>query len=212
MLGGALAPSRAAPCSTAPISPACDPGGRAAAGLPQDPQAPELITVRDPVARGRYPHQSLLRLWSEADAQAVDAALADTELTELAQRPVQTLSGGQRQRVWLALVLAQDTGILLLDEPTTFLDIRHQLDLLDLCARLRGGRRTLVVVLHDLNLAFRYASRVVMMREGRIAAQGAADEVVNEGALRQVFDLDCRVMPDPETGSPMIVPRRGRSL
>ena len=94
---------------------------------------------------------------------------------------MQTLSGGQRQRVWLALVLAQDTGILLLDEPTTFLDIRHQLDLLDLCARLHAAGRTLVVVLHDLNLAFRYASRVVMMREGRIAAQGAADEVVNEG-------------------------------
>ena len=168
--------------------------------------------MRDLVARGRYPHQSLLRLWSEADAQAVDAALADTELTELAQRPVQTLSGGQRQRVWLALVLAQDTGILLLDEPTTFLDIRHQLDLLDLCARLHAAGRTLVVVLHDLNLAFRYASRVIMMRDGRIAAQGAADEVVTEAALRQVFDLDCRVMPDPETGSPMIVPRRGRSL
>ena len=101
---------------------------------------------------------------------------------------MQTLSGGQRQRVWLALVLAQDTGILLLDEPTTFLDIRHQLDLLDLCARLHAAGRTLVVVLHDLNLAFRYASRVIMMRDGRIAAQGAADEVVTEAALRQVFD------------------------
>ena len=215
VLGGALArlpgprparrrrPRRPAPCKAV---------ARRLAYLPQDPQAPELITVRDLVARGRYPHQSLLRLWSEADAQAVDAALADTELTELAQRPVQTLSGGQRQRVWLALVLAQDTGILLLDEPTTFLDIRHQLDLLDLCARLHAAGRTLVVVLHDLNLAFRYASRVIMMRDGRIAAQGAADEVVTEAALRQVFDLDCRVMPDPETGSPMIVPRRGRSL
>ena len=107
---------------------------------------------------------------------------------------MQTLSGGQRQRVWLALVLAQDTGILLLDEPTTFLDIRHQLDLLDLCARLHAAGRTLVVVLHDLNLAFRYASRVIMMRDGRIAAQGAADEVVTEAALRQVFDL--YPMPD----------------
>ena len=191
MLGGALAPSQGRAlldgADLAGLRPKAV--ARRLAYLPQDPQAPELITVRDLVARGRYPHQSLLRLWSEADAQAVDAALADTELTELAQRPVQTLPGGQRQRVWLALVLAQDTGILLLDEPTTFLDIRHQLDLLDLCARLHAAGRTLVVVLHDLNLAFRYASRVIMMRDGRIAAQGAADEVVTEAALRQVFDL-----------------------
>ena len=191
VLGGALAPSQAARPARRrrPRRPAPKAVARRLAYLPQDPQAPELITVRDLVARAAIRINRCCDYGSEADAQAVDAALADTELTELAQRPVQTLSGGQRQRVWLALVLAQDTGILLLDEPTTFPDIRHQLDLLDLCARLHAAGRTLVVVLHDLNLAFRYASRVIMMRDGRIAAQGAADEVVTEAALRQVFDL-----------------------
>ena len=182
---------------------------RRLAYLPQNPVAPEMISVRDLVSRGRYPHQTLLRQWSPADALAVDAALADTDLTALADHPVHTLSGGQRQRAWLALVLAQDAGIMLLDEPTTFLDIRHQIDLLELCARLHLAGRTLVVVLHDLNLAFRYASRVVMMRSGRVQAQGDVREVVTEESMRQVFDLDCRVLPDPETGSPMIVPRRG---
>lgn len=182
---------------------------RRLAYLPQNPVAPEMISVRDLVSRGRYPHQTLLRQWSPADARAVDAALADTDLAELADHPVHTLSGGQRQRAWLALVLAQDAGIMLLDEPTTFLDIRHQIDLLDLCARLHQAGRTLVVVLHDLNLAFRYAGRVVMMRSGRVQAQGDVREVVTEDSMRQVFDLDCRVLPDPETGSPMIVPRRG---
>ncbi|WP_370539535.1 ABC transporter ATP-binding protein [Achromobacter sp. UMC46] len=181
---------------------------RRLAYLPQNPVAPEMISVRDLVARGRYPHQTLLRQWSPADAAAVDAALADTDLADLAEQPVHTLSGGQRQRAWLALVLAQDAGIMLLDEPTTFLDIRHQIDLLELCARLHRAGRTLVVVLHDLNLAFRYADRVVMMRSGRIAAQGEVRQVVTEAAMQQVFDLDCRVLPDPETGSPMIVPRR----
>lgn len=182
---------------------------RRLAYLPQNPVAPEMISVRDLVSRGRYPHQTLLRQWSPADARAVDAALADTDLAELADHPVYTLSGGQRQRAWLALVLAQDAGIMLLDEPTTFLDIRHQIDLLELCARLHQAGRTLVVVLHDLNLAFRYAGRVVMMRSGRVQAQGDVREVVTEDSMRQVFDLDCRVLPDPETGSPMIVPRRG---
>lgn len=182
---------------------------RRLAYLPQTPVAPEMITVRDLVSRGRYPHQTLLRQWSAADAQATEAALADTDLADLADHPVHTLSGGQRQRAWLALVLAQDAGIMLLDEPTTFLDIRHQIDLLELCARLHLHGRTLVLVLHDLNLAFRYANRVVMMRSGRIAAQGEVRQVVTEAAMQQVFDLDCRVLPDPETGSPMIVPRRG---
>ncbi len=136
--------------------------------LRQDNHLPLRLTVRDLVARGRYPHQTLLRQWSPADARAVEAALADTDLADLADHPVHTLSGGQRQRAWLALVLAQDAGIMLLDEPTTFLDIRHQIDLLELCARLQRAGRTLVVVLHDLNLAFRYADRVVMMRSGRI--------------------------------------------
>ncbi|MGS1011636.1 ABC transporter ATP-binding protein [Achromobacter anxifer] len=183
---------------------------RRLAYLPQNPVAPEMVTVRDLVARGRYPHQSLLRQWSAADACAVDAALAATDLDGLAAEPVHTLSGGQRQRAWLALVLAQEAGIMLLDEPTTFLDIRHQLDLLELCARLHRAGRTLVVVLHDLNLALRYAERIVMMRDGRIAAHGDAASVVTEDMMRQVYDLDCRVIPDPETGSPMVVPRRAR--
>lgn len=183
---------------------------RRLAYLPQQPIAPEMITVRDLVSRGRYPHQSLLRQWSAADASAVDAALAATDLDAIADEPVHTLSGGQRQRAWLALVLAQEAGIMLLDEPTTFLDIRHQLDLLELCARLHRAGRTLVVVLHDLNLALRYAERIVMMRDGRIATHGDVRPVVTEGMMRQVFDLDCRVMPDPETGSPMVVPRRAR--
>lgn len=211
VLGGALAPSQ----GHALLDGANLAGlrrkavARRLAYLPQNPVAPEMITVRDLVARGRYPHQTLLRQWSPADARAVDAALADTDLADLADHPVHTLSGGQRQRAWLALVLAQDAGIMLLDEPTTFLDIRHQIDLLELCARLHRAGRTLVVVLHDLNLAFRYADRVVMMRSGRIAAQGEARQVVTEDAMRQVFDLQCRVLADPETGSPMIVPRRG---
>jgi len=183
---------------------------RRLAYLPQNPIAPEMVTVRDLVARGRYPHQSLLRQWSVADASAVDAALAATDLDALAAQPVHTLSGGQRQRAWLALVLAQEAGIMLLDEPTTFLDIRHQLDLLELCARLHRAGRTLVVVLHDLNLALRYAERIVMMRDGRIAAHGDSGSVLTEDMMRQVYDLDCRVMPDPETGSPMVVPRRAR--
>ncbi|WP_447919686.1 ABC transporter ATP-binding protein [Achromobacter aegrifaciens] len=183
---------------------------RRLAYLPQNPIAPEMVTVRELAARGRYPHQSLLRQWSTADASAVDAALAATDLGGLAGEPVHTLSGGQRQRAWLALVLAQEAGIMLLDEPTTFLDIRHQLDLLELCARLHRAGRTLVVVLHDLNLALRYAERIVMMRDGRIAAHGDAHSVVTEDMMREVFDLDCRVMPDPETGSPMVVPRRAR--
>lgn len=211
VLGGALAPTRGqawldgANLATLRRKAVA----RRLAYLPQNPVAPEMISVRDLVARGRYPHQTLLRQWSPADARAVDAALADTDLTDLAEHPVHTLSGGQRQRAWLALVLAQDAGIMLLDEPTTFLDIRHQIDLLELCARLHQAGRTLVVVLHDLNLAFRYADRVVMMRSGRIAAQGEVRQVVTEAAMQQVFDLDCRVLPDPETGSPMIVPRRG---
>lgn len=210
VLGGALAPTRGQALLDGADLAALrrKPVARRLAYLPQNPIAPEMISVRELVARGRYPHQSLLRQWSADDARAVDAALADTDLAELADHPVHTLSGGQRQRAWLALVLAQDAGIMLLDEPTTYLDIRHQIDLLELCARLHRDGRTLVAVLHDLNLAFRYADRVVMMRAGRVAAHGEVRSVVTEDSIRQVFDLECRVAPDPETGSPMIVPRR----
>lgn len=180
---------------------------RQLAYLPQSPVAPELVTVFDLVARGRYPHQTLLRQWSDEDELAVRTALADTDLSALADQSLDVLSGGQRQRAWLALVLAQSAPLLLLDEPTTFLDIRHQVDLLALCTRLNKAGRTLVVVLHDLNLAFRHAGTVVMMRAGKVMARGPADEIVTEHAMRTVFDLDCRVMPDPESGRPMVIPR-----
>jgi iron complex transport system ATP-binding protein len=174
--------------------------------LPQSPIAPEAITVGDLVARGRYPHQGLLRQWSAEDARAVDAAMGATEVTDLKERFVSDLSGGQRQRAWLAMALAQETDLLLLDEPTTFLDIAHQYEVMDLCARLHEEGRTLVAVLHDLNQAARYGSHVIAMKDGRVVAQGPAEEVVTQALVRDVFGLAARVVPDPETGTPMVVP------
>ena len=176
--------------------------------LPQGPVAPEGITVEDLVSRGRYPYQRLLRQWSADDARAVAAAMAATGVADLARRPVNELSGGQRQRVWLAMALAQQTPLLLLDEPTTFLDIAHQHEVLDLCADLHESGRTLVAVLHDLNQAARYATHLVAMKDGRIVAQGPPAEVVTAERIRDVFGLACRVLPDPETGTPMVVPAR----
>lgn len=177
--------------------------------LPQSPVAPEAITVGDLVARGRYPHQGILRQWSPADARAVAAALDATEVADLRDRYVSDLSGGQRQRVWLAMALAQETDLLLLDEPTTYLDIAHQVEVMDLCARLHEEGRTLVAVLHDLNQAARYATHLVAMRDGRVVAEGPPAEVVTAERVRDVFGLACRVVPDPETGTPMVVPLRG---
>ena len=174
--------------------------------LPQTALAPDGITVADLVARGRYPHQSLLRQWSAADEAAVAHALRLTDVADLADRPVDELSGGQRQRVWLALVLAQETPVLLLDEPTTFLDIAHQVEVLDLCADLHEQGRTLVAVLHDLNQAARYATHLVVMHDGAIAAQGRPGEVLTATLVAEVFGLPCRVVPDPVTGTPMVVP------
>jgi iron complex transport system ATP-binding protein len=175
--------------------------------LPQSPTAPDAITVADLVARGRYPHQKLLRQWSPDDERAVAEALSATGTVELAERAVDELSGGQRQRVWLAMVLAQETPLLLLDEPTTFLDVAHQIEVLDLCADLREQHgRTLVAVLHDLNHACRYATHLIAMREGRIVAEGAPGEIVDAGLVERVFGLSCRVIPDPETGTPLVVP------
>ena len=179
--------------------------------LPQGPITPEAITVGDLVARGRYPHQGLLRQWSAADARAVADAMAATEVTDLLDRRVGDLSGGQRQRVWLAMALAQETDLLLLDEPTTFLDIAHQVEVMDLLARQHERGRTLVAVLHDLNQAARYASHMVAMKEGRVVAQGAPVDVVTEELVREVFGLRCRVLPDPETGTPMVVPVRSQT-
>lgn len=175
--------------------------------LPQQPIAPDGITVADLVARGRFPHQSFLRQWSPQDQEAVAKALAVTGTADLAERPLADLSGGQRQRVWIAMALAQETPILLLDEPTTFLDIVHQVDLLEMLARLNAGGRTIVVVLHELNLAFRYADHVVAMRDGAVVAEGPPSDIVSETLMREVFDLSALVMPDPMTGRPMVIPR-----
>lgn len=179
--------------------------------LPQAPQAPDGIVVSDLVGRGRYPHQSLLKQWSPADQTAVDEALAAANVTDLAERPVGELSGGQRQRVWIAMALAQQTPILLLDEPTTYLDIAHQLEVLDLARRLHEDGRTVVAVLHELHLAFRYATHLIVMRDGAIVAQGDPREVVTAELIGQVFDVSCRIVPDPETGTPMVIPLAGRS-
>jgi iron complex transport system ATP-binding protein len=174
--------------------------------LPQSSIAPDGITVVDLVSRGRHPHQKLLRQWSREDERAVQEAMAATRVSELAERPVDELSGGQRQRVWLAMALAQETPLLLLDEPTTFLDIQHQVEVLDLCADLHEQGRTLVAVLHDLNQACRYATHLVAMRGGAVVAQGEPSGVVDAELVEEVFGLRCRVMPDPETGTPMVVP------
>ncbi|MET3976639.1 ABC-type cobalamin/Fe3+-siderophores transport system ATPase subunit [Cellulosimicrobium sp. 4261] len=175
--------------------------------LPQSSIAPEGITVADLVARGRYPHQKLLRQWSREDEAAVVAALAATGTTDLSGRLVDELSGGQRQRVWVAMVLAQETPLLLLDEPTTFLDIAHQIELLELCADLNRDRgHTLVAVLHDLNHACRYATHLIAMKDGAIVAEGAPAEVVTAELVEDVFGLPCRIIADPVTGTPLVVP------
>nr|WP_247615451.1 ABC transporter ATP-binding protein [Streptomyces sp. RG38] len=174
--------------------------------LPQTAQAPDGITVADLVARGRHPHQGLLRQWTEEDERAVADAMAATSVTDLSGRPVDELSGGQRQRVWVAMVLAQRTPLLLLDEPTTFLDIAHQIDLLELFADLHRTGHTLVAVLHDLNQAARYASHLIALREGRVVATGTPWEVVTADLVEEVFGLPCRVVPDPVTDTPMVVP------
>ncbi|MFJ3145157.1 ABC transporter ATP-binding protein [Streptomyces halstedii] len=174
--------------------------------LPQTSQAPDGITVADLVSRGRHPHQRLMRQWTRQDEKAVLDAMAATSVTELSGRPVDELSGGQRQRVWVAMVLAQQTPILLLDEPTTFLDIAHQIDLLELFTDLHRAGHTLVAVLHDLNHAARYATHLIAMRDGRIVAEGTPREVVTAALVEEVFDLPCQVVPDPVTGTPMVIP------
>jgi iron complex transport system ATP-binding protein len=175
--------------------------------LPQSSLAPDGITVLDLVARGRYPHQSMFRQWSEADREAVGAAMTATGIADLSDRLVDELSGGQRQRVWIAMVLAQQTPILLLDEPTTFLDITHQIELLDLLADINTEGRTVVAVLHDLNHACRYATHLITMRGGAVVAEGAPSAIVSAQLVEEVFGLSCVIIPDPFTGTPLIVPR-----
>lgn len=176
--------------------------------LPQTSIAPEGITVADLIARGRYPHQKLLRQWSREDETAVIAAMAATKVTELSHRLVDELSGGQRQRVWVAMVLAQETPLLLLDEPTTFLDITHQIELLELMGELnRRDGQTIVAVLHDLNHACRYASHIIAMRDGAIVAEGPPREIMTAELVEAVFGLACIIIDDPIAHTPLVIPR-----
>ncbi|TRA99087.1 MULTISPECIES: ABC transporter ATP-binding protein [Rhizobium/Agrobacterium group] len=175
--------------------------------LPQSPIAPEGIVVADLVSRGRHPHHGLFARWSRQDDEAVAAALVATDTVDLAERPVDELSGGQRQRVWIAMALAQQTDILLLDEPTTFLDISHQVEVLDLLTDLNHTRETtIVMVLHDLNLAARYADHLVAMRDGKLHVCGTPEEVLTEENVRHVFGIESRVIEDPTSGKPMMLP------
>jgi iron complex transport system ATP-binding protein len=174
--------------------------------LPQSPVPPEGLTVEDLVHRGRFPHRKLGRRTTAEDREKVAWALEATGVADLAQRPLDQLSGGQRQRAWIAMALAQDTPILLLDEPTTYLDLAHQLEVLDLLADLNAQGRTIGIVLHDLNHACRYAHHLVALKQGRVYAAGAPAEIVDETLVKQVFGLDSRVIPDPVTGTPMCVP------
>lgn len=175
--------------------------------LPQSPIAPEGIVVADLVGRGRHPHQGMMGRWSKRDYEVVAESLAATNATELASRPVDELSGGQRQRVWIAMALAQETDILLLDEPTTFLDVANQLEVLDLLTDLNRRRGTTVVmVLHDLGLAARYSDQLIAMRRGAILSQGTPEEVVTRETVREVFGIESRVVPDPVSGAPLVMP------
>ncbi|OON81667.1 ABC transporter ATP-binding protein [Streptomyces tsukubensis] len=174
--------------------------------LPQAPVAPDGLTVADLVARGRHPHQSWLRQWSSDDAGVVERALAMTGVADLAARPVDSLSGGQRQRVWISMTLAQGTDLLLLDEPTTYLDLAHAIDVLDLVDDLHESGRTVVMVLHDLNLATRYSDNLIVMKEGSVLAQGHPREVITAELLYEAFGLTARVIDDPVGDRPLIVP------
>ncbi|KTR76567.1 iron-dicitrate transporter ATP-binding subunit [Microbacterium oxydans] len=175
--------------------------------LPQDAIAPEGMRVADLVSRGRYPHHSALQRWTSADDTATREALAATNTADLAERYVDQLSGGQRQRVWVALLLAQQTPVMLLDEPTTFLDIAHQYELLDLLRDLNTQGKTVIAVLHDLNQAARYADNLVLMKEGHVIATGTPSELITAERVGDVFGIDAVVTPDPVTGTPMVVRR-----
>jgi iron complex transport system ATP-binding protein len=174
--------------------------------LPQSAVAPDGLTVRDLVRYGRHPHQGLLRQWSRADAEAVDAALAAAGVEDLAERPLDTLSGGQRQRAWIAMVVAQDTPVVLLDEPTSALDLGHQIEVLDLVRSLAARGRTVVLVLHDLSSACRVADHLVALVDGQVVAAGAPGAVVNPGLVRRLYGVESVVVPDPTHGTPVVCP------
>ena len=182
--------------------------------LPQAPVAPEGITVADLVSRGRHPHQKWFRQWTTADEEVITQAMAATGTLDLAKRPVDELSGGQRQRVWIAMALAQGTDLLLLDEPTTYLDLAHQMEVLDLLVDLNETeRRTIVIVLHDLNHAARYSDHLIAMRGGAVLAEGDPADIVTAELVSEVFGLRCLVETDPVSGTPMVIPiGRHRSL
>lgn len=173
--------------------------------LPQHPIAPDGLTVSQLVSRGRHPHQSWLRQWSKEDEEHVYAALQATNLTEFADRPIQALSGGQRQRVWIAMTLAQDTETVLLDEPTTYLDLSHSLDVLNLVRDMQD--KTVVMVLHDLNMAIRYSDHLICMRDGKVLAEGHPNDIITKELLQEVFNLDAVIIDCPVNGLPLLVPR-----
>ncbi|AST93182.1 MULTISPECIES: ABC transporter ATP-binding protein [Sutcliffiella] len=182
--------------------------------LPQGPVAPEGLSVLQLVKQGRYPYQTWLKQWSEQDEQIVWDALRATGMEQFAERPVDSLSGGQRQRAWIAMTLAQETDIILLDEPTTYLDLTHQIEILDLLFELNEKeQRTIVMVLHDLNLACRYAHHIVAIRDKKIYAQGKPEDVISCDLVRNVFDMNCQVTTDPLFGTPLCIPHgRGRCI
>ena len=182
--------------------------------LPQSPVAPEGLTVLQLVKQGRYPYQNWLQQWSEKDEKAINYALDVTGMAELADRKVDSLSGGQRQRAWIAMTLAQDTDIILLDEPTTYLDMTHQIDILDLLYDLnQTEQRTIVMVLHDLNLACRYADHIVAINDKKIYKQGDPDDIITPDLVHTVFGLQCQITCDPICGSPLCIPfSKGRHL
>jgi iron complex transport system ATP-binding protein len=176
--------------------------------LPQQAEAPDGLTVRDLVRYGRHPHQGLLRQWSPEDAAAVHRALVAADLLDLAERSLDTLSGGQRQRAWIAMVVAQETDVVLLDEPTSALDLGHQLEVLELVEGLAAEGRTVVLVLHDLSTACRYADNLVAMRDGRVVAEGPPSVVVTPELVRDLYGVEAAVLSDPATGSPVVCPIR----
>jgi iron complex transport system ATP-binding protein len=175
--------------------------------LPQTPLAPEGLSVRQLVRQGRYPYQNWLQQWSEEDERQVNAALEATRMMPFADRMVDSLSGGQRQRAWIAMTLAQQTETILLDEPTTYLDLTHQIEVLDILFELNESEgRTIVMVLHDLNLACRYAHHIVALHEGKIYAQGSPEEIITQEMVQTVFGLDCDIIQDPLYGTPLCIP------
>jgi iron complex transport system ATP-binding protein len=181
--------------------------------LPQGPTAPEGLTVLQLVKQGRYPYQNWLKMWSHEDEAAVQAALEATDMSGLSERTVDSLSGGQRQRAWIAMTLAQETPVILLDEPTTYLDLTHQIEVLDLLYEMNDrDQSTIVMVLHDINLACRYADHIVAIRDGIIEAQGRPDEVVNVKLIETVFRLKCEIIPDPLYGTPLCIPHDNSRL